>query len=55
MLARAEQEFKGGLALELLRSMRNTELGLKGRYRETLRDEFRRKGEELLMRSVEAG
>jgi len=51
VLARAEQEFQGNLVRELLRSLRNTELGLKGRYRETLRDEFRRAGEELLLRS----
>lgn len=51
VIARAEQEFKGTLVRELLQALRNTELGLKGRYRETLRDEFRRAGEELLLRS----
>ena len=49
-LAKAEQEFKGGLVGELILALRNTELGLKGRYRETLRDAFRRAGEELLVR-----
>jgi UDP-N-acetylglucosamine acyltransferase len=52
VLASAEQEFKGTLVRELLQALRNTELGLKGRYRETLRDEFRRAGEELLTRSA---
>ena len=41
------------LVRELLQSLRNSELGLKGRYRETLRGEFRRKGEELLLRATE--
>jgi len=50
VLAQAEQESNGALVRELIRSLRNTELGLKGRYRETLRDEFRRAGEELLVR-----
>jgi len=54
VLASAEQEFKGTLVRELLQALRNTELGLKGRYRETLRDEFRRAGEELLTRSAGA-
>jgi UDP-N-acetylglucosamine acyltransferase len=52
VLARAENEFKGALAVELIQSLRNTELGLKGRYRETLRDEFRRAGEQLLLRAT---
>jgi UDP-N-acetylglucosamine acyltransferase len=54
VLARAEQEFRGGLVRELLQALRNTELGLKGRFRETLREEFRRAGEELLLRSTVA-
>jgi UDP-N-acetylglucosamine acyltransferase len=53
-LARVEQQFRGSLVQELLQSLRHTELGLKGRYRETLRDEFRRAGEELLARSTVA-
>jgi UDP-N-acetylglucosamine acyltransferase len=51
-LAEAEQEARGALVRELIRSLRNTELGLKGRYRETLREEFRRAGEELLVRAT---
>jgi UDP-N-acetylglucosamine acyltransferase len=53
-LARAESELEGALVRELLQALRNTELGLKGRYRETLRGDFRRRGEELLLRSLEA-
>ncbi len=51
VLAKVEQEFKGTVVSELIQSLRNTELGLKGRYRETLRDAFRRAGEELLQRA----
>jgi len=51
VLATLEQEHASGLVHELVVSLRNTELGLKGRYRETLRAEFRRAGEELLLRS----
>ena len=54
VLASSDGEFQGALVRELFQSLRNTELGLKGRYRETLRDEFRRKGEELLVRALEA-
>jgi hypothetical protein len=53
-LERLEREFSGGLVRELLQSLRNTELGLKGRYRETLRAEFRKRGEDLLLRAHEA-
>ena len=49
-LGQLEQEAHGALVRELVRSLRHTELGLKGRYRETLRDEFRRAGEEMLGR-----
>jgi UDP-N-acetylglucosamine acyltransferase len=52
VLAQVEKEFSSALVGELVRALRNTELGLKGRYRETLRDEFRRAGEELLLRSA---
>ena len=52
VLAQLEEEFKGALVRELLQALRNTELGLKGRHRETLRDEFRRAGEELLVRAT---
>lgn len=51
VLAQAEKEFEGALVRELIQSLRNTELGLKGRYRETLRDQFRLAGEQLLLRS----
>jgi UDP-N-acetylglucosamine acyltransferase len=51
VLATLEQEHASGLVHELVVALRNTELGLKGRYRETLRAEFRRAGEELLLRS----
>jgi UDP-N-acetylglucosamine acyltransferase len=51
VLALAEKEFKGALVSELIQAMRETELGLKGRYRETLREEFRRAGEQLLVRA----
>lgn len=54
VLAKVEQELKGSLVSELIQSLRNTELGLKGRYRETLRDGFRRAGEELLLRATGA-
>jgi UDP-N-acetylglucosamine acyltransferase len=47
-----EREFRGELVRELTQALRNMELGLKGRYRETLRAEFRRAGEELLQRST---
>jgi UDP-N-acetylglucosamine acyltransferase len=53
-LARAERELSGHLVRELCQALRNTELGQKGRYRETLREEFRRAGEELLARSTVA-
>lgn len=53
VLAQAQHEFKGVLATELLQALRNTELGLKGRYRETLREQFRLAGEDLLVRAAE--
>jgi UDP-N-acetylglucosamine acyltransferase len=53
MLARVEQELRGELVRELVQALRNTELGLKGRYRETLRAEFARAGEARLLRSAE--
>ena len=40
------QEGPGGLVRELVEALRNTELGSKGRYRETLREEFLRLGQE---------
>ncbi len=52
VLARIEQDLRGELVRELVASLRRTELGLKGRYRETLRGEFARAGEELLLREA---
>ena len=49
-LAQLEIETRGMLVRELVLALRNTELGLKGRYRETLRADFQRAGEELLLR-----
>jgi UDP-N-acetylglucosamine acyltransferase len=49
-LAQLEIETRGTLVRELVLALRNTELGLKGRYRETLRADFQRAGEELLLR-----
>ena len=54
VLASLEADAKGALVKELVAALRNTELGQKGRYRETLRDEFRRRGEELLLRAGES-
>jgi UDP-N-acetylglucosamine acyltransferase len=51
-LAQVEAEAKSALVRELVQAMRETELGQKGRYRETLREQFRRKGEELLQRAA---
>jgi UDP-N-acetylglucosamine acyltransferase len=53
-MARLEREADGALVRELLQALRNAELGQKGRYRESRRDEFRRAGEELLLRSAHA-
>jgi hypothetical protein len=33
----------------LVKSLENTELGSKGRYRETLREEFLRRGQERML------
>lgn len=54
VLGQLELEFKGALVRELFLSLRQAELGLKGRFRETRRDEFRRAGEELLLRATGA-
>jgi UDP-N-acetylglucosamine acyltransferase len=51
MLTQVAGESQSALVRELVQSMRNTELGQKGRYRETLRDEFRSRGEKLLQRA----
>ena len=50
ILSEIETESRGELVLELVQSLRNTLLGSKGRYRETLRAEFGRAGEALLAR-----
>ena len=44
-----ESAAPGALVLELVRSLRETELGDKGRFRETLRDDFRKAGEARLL------
>jgi len=53
-LEQLEEQPGGTLVRELLVALRRTELGLKGRYRETLRNEFRQRGEELLARATGA-
>lgn len=50
-IGQLEAEPGGALVRELVLALRRTELGLKGRYRETLRGEFRQRGEELLART----
>jgi UDP-N-acetylglucosamine acyltransferase len=42
------------LVLELVQALEKTELGLKGRYRESLRAQFRRAGEERILGEVRA-
>jgi UDP-N-acetylglucosamine acyltransferase len=54
ILDELEQSSPGPLVCELLRSLRETELGDKGRYRETLRDQFRRAGEARLLGGTRA-
>lgn len=39
---------RGELVVELLEALSRTELGAKGRYRESLREEFQREGEKLI-------
>ncbi len=51
ILEQIEAERPGEAVLELVRALRNTELGSKGRFRETLRVQFARAGEELLSRA----
>jgi len=53
VLDELEGEKNGALVTELIASLRNTELGSKGRYRETLRDSFRRLGIERIYGSQE--
>jgi len=47
-------ETPGPLVAELIEALRRTELGSKGRYRETLRDEFARMGQERVFGGVRA-
>ena len=47
-----EEANPGPFVRELLAALRRTELGAKGRYRETLREEFRRLGEERVLERV---
>jgi UDP-N-acetylglucosamine acyltransferase len=44
----------GELVRELVQHLRNTELGAKGRYRETLREQFAREGQERVLGSAAA-
>lgn len=44
-----EAEGARGLVSELIEALRNTELGSKGRYRETLREEFVRAGQDRVL------
>jgi UDP-N-acetylglucosamine acyltransferase len=52
-LERVQETASSPLVRELVDALLKTEQGLKGRYRETLRAEFQRAGEELLMKVVE--
>ena len=45
VLSELEAEEVGPWVVELVAALRRTELGLKGRYRESLREEFQREGE----------
>jgi UDP-N-acetylglucosamine acyltransferase len=54
ILDELEGSTPGPLVQELVRSLRETELGDKGRYRETLRDDFRRMGEARLLGGTRA-
>jgi UDP-N-acetylglucosamine acyltransferase len=49
-----EEEEVDGLVAELVQALRNTELGGKGRYRETLREEFTRLGRERIPSRAES-
>lgn len=49
VLRQLEQEVRGDLVRELIESLQRTELGAKGRYRETLREEFMRAGRERVL------
>ena len=52
VLAELEAEESHPLVTVLLLALRETEVGHKGRFRETLRDEFQRQGELLLVGEV---
>lgn len=49
VLRELEQEVPGELVRELIESLQRTELGAKGRYRETLREDFMRVGRERVL------
>jgi len=54
VLAQLAREGVGRLVQELIDSLTRTELGTKGRYRETLRADFRRSGEERVFGNASA-
>ena len=49
VLHELEQDLRSELVRELIEALRRTELGAKGRYRETLREEFLRSGRDLVL------
>ena len=53
ILEEMEGEDGGELVAELVRSLRRSLIGSKGRYRETLREEFTRQGEKLLLQEAD--
>ncbi len=52
ILENMDGENSGELVAELVRSLRRSLIGSKGRYRETLREEFARQGEQLVLQEV---
>lgn len=54
MVQEIKEAAPGPLVLDLIESMQRTELGAKGRYRETLRSEFLRRGQERILNGVRA-
>lgn len=52
VMAAIEEQTPGPYVAELIAALRRTELGAKGRYRETLRDEFQRAGAERVLGEV---
>jgi UDP-N-acetylglucosamine acyltransferase len=54
VLQKLARESQCGLVRELVEALQRTELGAKGRYRETLREEFMRSGRERVLGGVAA-